>query len=295
MNRFDSELKRMAAKDKKDIPESVKNAVEDSLQLLPKENKSKIRPFKVVNKILAAAACIAFAFIIVMPNLSVAYAQKLEKVPVIGNLIKVVTVRNYIYRDEKHDVEIEVPKLDPSNGEAAQNINSSVQELTDRILEQFNSELGEYNNEGYASTYVDYEVLTNTPDWFTLKLTVHTVVASSDTNYVYYHIDRHTGKIIYLEDLFKSEDYAGRLQKIIKEQMKAQMAKDESKVYWTEKEEFGGEFTEIGPHHGFYFDKDGNLVIVFNKYEVGPGYMGCPEFKISRSDIKDILKPQYTK
>ena len=41
------------------------------------------------------------------------------------------------------------------------------------------------------------------------------------------------------------------------------------------------------------WDKDGNLVIVFDKYEVAPGGMGTPEFVIEKGSISDILKPEY--
>lgn len=39
--------------------------------------------------------------------------------------------------------------------------------------------------------------------------------------------------------------------------------------------------------------KDGNIVIVFDKYEVAPGSMGTPEFVIEKGSISDILKPEY--
>lgn len=295
MNKFDSNLKKTAKRERREAPQIVKDKIEESLELLPKENKNKIKPFRVVNKILTSAACLVFAMLVVMPNLSIGYAQKLSDVPVIGDFVKVVTLRNYVIDKGNMNLDVEVPEVDPSQGDAAQNINVSVQELTDKILEEFNSEVKEHDGEGHAATYVDYEVLTNSSEWFTLKLTILTVAASSDTSYAYYHIDRKKGEIVYLEDLFKSKEYAQRIEKIIKKQMKEQMAKDENIVYWTEKEDFGTDFTEITPHHGFYFDEQGNIVITFNKYEIAPGYMGCPEFKISYNDIKDILKDEYKK
>ena len=36
-----------------------------------------------------------------------------------------------------------------------------------------------------------------------------------------------------------------------------------------------------------YFDDKGDLVIVFEKYDVAPGYMGCPEFVIPREVYQD--------
>lgn len=48
------------------------------------------------------------------------------------------------------------------------------------------------------------------------------------------------------------------------------MAKGSSKIYWVENAEIGQDFVTLDDKHNFYWDKDGNLVIVFDKYEVAP-------------------------
>ncbi|MBR7132114.1 MAG: DUF3298 domain-containing protein, partial [Clostridia bacterium] len=45
--------------------------------------------------------------------------------------------------------------------------------------------------------------------------------------------------------------------------------------------------------HNFYWNENGDLVIIFDEYEVGPGSMGTPEFVIDRDVIKDILKSEF--
>ena len=39
--------------------------------------------------------------------------------------------------------------------------------------------------------------------------------------------------------------------------------------------------------------EDGNIVIVFDKYEVAPGAMGTPEFEIDKEVYKMFLKEEY--
>lgn len=39
----------------------------------------------------------------------------------------------------------------------------------------------------------------------------------------------------------------------------------------------------------------GKLVIVFDEYEVAPGYMGAVSFEIPTEILKDILKEGYLK
>ena len=62
-------------------------------------------------------------------------------------------------------------------------------------------------------------------------------------------------------------------------------------VYWTEEEsKINVAFRQIAEDQNFYFNADGDLVIVFGKYEVAPGYMGCPEFTIPLQVYEEGLK-----
>ena len=72
-----------------------------------------------------------------------------------------------------------------------------------------------------------------------------------------------------------------------------QIANNENISYWINNSGIGEEFASVSADHNFYWDKNGKLVIVFDKYEVGPGSMGTPEFVIDKGVISDILKPEY--
>lgn len=221
------------------------------------------------------------------------YAQALEKIPVIGSIVRVVTIRNYFYSDDYHQMDIDVPKIEGSESSAADYINKDVDELTKLLADRFNDELEETGDEGHSGIFVDYEVVTNTEKWFTLKIRVYEAAGSSNTYYRFYHIDKVNGKIVELKDLFTSDGFASVLADNLSKQMKEIMAKDSSKIYWVENAEIGQDFVTLDDKHNFYWDKDGNLVIVFDKYEVAPGSMGTPEFVIKKGDISDILKPEY--
>ena len=106
-------------------------------------------------------------------------------------------------------------------------------------------------------------------------------------------LDKVSGKIAELKDLFASDDFASVLADNLRKQMKEAMAKDSNKIYWVENAEIGLDFVTLDDRHNFYWDKDGNLVIVFDKYEVAPGSMGTPEFVINKDAVSDILKPEY--
>ena len=222
-----------------------------------------------------------------------AYAQTLEQIPVLGDIIHVVTIRNYFYSDERHEMDIDVPKVEGEDGSAADYINKDINELTSALVKQFYNNLEIVGNNGYGSIYVDYETVTNTDRWFTLKLSVSETAGSGNTYFKYYHIDKRNGKIIKLGDLFNTNDFSDILTAEIKKQMKQIMKEDPDAAFWVGGPEIGIDFTAVDAGHNFYWNERGDLVIVFDKYEAAPGSMGTPEFAVSKEVIKDILKPEY--
>ena len=84
-----------------------------------------------------------------------------------------------------------------------------------------------------------------------------------------------------LADLFLPEtDYITAISEDIKLQMTEQMKADENVVYNLNCEVSEDNFEHIATDQNFYINQDGKLVIVFDEYEVAPGFMGCPEFII---------------
>ena len=159
------------------------------------------------------------------------------------------------------------------------------------MIHRFYHNLEITHDKGYGSIYIDYETITNTDKWFTLKLTVSEIQASSNTYFRLYHIDRVHGTYVNFGDLFDSKDFDA-IEQIIRAQMEAEMAADSEVVYWTESTELGQSITGLSAEQNFYFDDDGNLVVVYNQYEVGPGSMGCPQFELLPEEYMEYMN-QY--
>lgn len=279
--------------EKREVPQKVSEKIDKTLDSLPQKQEQGKKKIRFLPKVAAAVAAVIVLCLFVMPNVSVVYAAALQKIPVIGSIVKVVTIRDYSYSDYFHEMNIKVPKIEGDSGEAVDYINKDVEELTNILAERFNEELEETGNEGHSSIYVDYDVITNTDQWFTLKITVFEAAGSSNTYYKYYHIDKVNGKIVTLGDLAANEDFYSRIKENIKVQMKAQMQANSDLLYWTDNEDFGMEFEELGPNHNFYWTESGDIVIVYDKYEVAPGYMGTPEFVVEKEAIGDAIKAEY--
>ena len=292
MNDFDKYIKNKAAQEQTDIPASVKNRIEQTLVDLP-EKKPVKKQIRILPRIAASAACFVFIILFLLPNVSVTYAQALEQLPVIGDLVRVVTIRNYYYDDNHWKMDINIPQIESEDSKSVDYINKDVSELTTALINRFYEDLEINGNKGYGSLNVDYEVVTNTDSWFTLKLTVCQTAASSNTYFKFYHIDKKQGKIVELGDLFNTDKFSDSLVAEIKKQMQEQMANDENISYWINNSGIGEEFATVSADHNFYWNENGDLVIVFDEYEVGPGSMGTPEFVIDKGVIRDILKSEF--
>ena len=291
MNDFDKYIKSEVAKEQTDIPDSVKNRIEQTLVDLP-EKKPVKKQIRILPRIAASAACFVFIILFLLPNVSVTYAQALEQLPVIGDLVRVVTIRNYYYDDNHWKMDINIPQIESEDSKSVDYINKDVSELTTALINRFYEDLEINGNKGYGSLNVDYEVVTNTDSWFTLKLTVCQTAASSNTYFKFYHIDKNQGKIVELGDLFNTDKFSDSLVAEIKKQMQEQMANDENISYWINNSGIGEEFATVSADDNFYWNENGDLVIIFDKYEVGPGSMGTPEFVIDKGVIRDLLKSE---
>lgn len=292
MNYFDKDIKKKIANEQIEIPISVKNRIEQTLAMLP-EKPMRTKQTHIFPRIATAAACFVFVVFFLLPNISTAYAHTLEQIPIIGDIVRVITIRNYFYSDNNHEMNINVPKLEGENKDVIDFINKDVNELTTILVNQFYKDLEISGNNGHGSIHVDYEVTTNTNRWFTLKLSVLETAASSNNYFKFYHIDKKTGKIVKLNDLFNTETFSDILTAEIKKQMQNQMDADKNIKYWINNSQIGEEFTSISQDHNFYWNEHNQLVLIFDKYKVAPGFMGTPEFVIDKKVIQDILNTEF--
>ena len=293
MNKKDKQIRQRLSNESMEIPSTVKSKIEQTLMQLPKQEQQPVYSNR--KRFAYAFACIAFIMLFLLPNVSTTYAKTLEQIPIIGELVKVVTIRNYYYADDKHEMDIHVPKVDNEENGAFDAINADVEELTQMLVERFYKDLETFGGEGHSSVYVNYEVVTNTDSWFTLKLIVNEVAGSGNTYYKYYHLNKLTGATVTLEDIISDKAFYQVVAEDIKQQMREEMAQDSNLKYWVDDSTFGDDIVSIDGKHNFYFNKENDLVIPFDKYEVAPGYMGTSEFVVDKDLIMKFLHPQMKK
>ncbi len=276
--RRDKQLLKLFEKEKYVCPTDISSNLDNTLKDLRKANENK-KNYNVGFVLRVTAIMCAVAFFI-LPNVNSTIAYAMQEIPVIGEFVKVITVRKYEKEDEFHPQNIEIPEI-VQNNDTANLINADIKELTDKALFLFKEEC-ESVPDSHTGIVINYEVITNTKDWFTLKLLIHHEAGSSTTEYRYYHIDKITGESVTLSSLFNEDfDYITAISNNIAEQMKKRNEQLESDVYWVDNTENPDwSFSKIDPDQNFYFDENGELTLVFDKYQIAPGYMGTPTFTI---------------
>lgn len=290
------------------VPENGFSGMRASIERAKKEKerRKKILVFKRTGISMAAAVMLA----ILIPNMNAGIAMAMEKIPVIGSIVRVVTFGRYDFEDDSHDAKVEIPQVeietpdkqeeitnteysaDTQTGnikESADSINKDIEDYINPIVDEFKKSIEE---EYHKALDITYEVVTDTENWFTLRIDVLEIEASGYQYSKYYHIDKVTGERAELKDIFKTDaDYITVISENIKIQMREQMAADEGKMYFIDIEDIPVEnFDKINENQNFYFNTNGELVIAFDEYEAAPGYMGAVQFTIPKEVTDDLLK-----
>lgn len=246
-----------------------------------------------------AGVAAAILISIILPNMNGDIAKAMGNIPVLGKYFQVVTFREYHYEDGSNTADIVVPKVETEEEateqevKTAETMNKSIEEYAQGFMQEFQDNL-KSQGEGYQELQMDYQVVTDNEDWLTIKVNVLQVEASGYQQAKFFHINKKTGKEAVLSDLFvEGSDYVGVISENILTQMKEQMAQDEGKIYFCEgngDDIDESNFKQIKEDQNFYFNENRELVIVFDEYEVAPGYMGTVEFTIPSQVIETIIK-----
>ena len=305
------------------IPEAGRERLQAGIDRARMEKKRAER----ARRRSAWTAAAAMIVLIALPNTNVQIAHAMENIPVLGGFFRLVTVRQYNYSDENHDAEIELAQItygedgegtpvgevavgaaapdnaDVGNAEGAgqeagvaklseegvQEINQDMETTVDELIRQFEDTLSE---EGYHGLHVSQEVVTDNAQYYTVKLSALETEASGYEHNQFYTIDKQTGNVVALADLFaEGSNYISVISENIKTQMREQMVADEDVIYFLDDEDMTEfNFQSITEQTNFYFNESGELVIAFDEYEVAPGYMGAPEFVIPQKVTAGLLK-----
>lgn len=268
-----------------EVPAQALTVLQAGIDKAKREGHSGVMPKRSYWGAWAAAA--AVLVFIAVPNVSPTAAMAMADMPVLNKVVQVVTFNRYtqMTEDKLYAANVQTAKLEVQGDAQLQSsvgeINAEVKAYAEQMIAQFQQEMEAQG--GVYGLDIGYTVVTDSDKWFTLEIITTETMASGAETVRYYNLDKETGKYVHLSDLFpKGYDYVTAISEDIKAQMVQRMAEDENQSYFINSDMPEEDFQQIAPDQQFYVNQDGQLVIVFNEYEVAPGSMGCPQFTIDR-------------
>ena len=284
MSELDEENLNMIAKQLPDLTDKNLNNIKKKFRDKTMNKKGKLK--KRIIRSLSTAACICVAFIGVV-NINTSFAAQLIDIPAIGTITKLVTIDKLALNDKYREINIEIPAIEGiEDAKAQEEINSILKQrgiaVYDKALENSDKLKDESEKAGFLSSMPEivnqsYTVIRNDEDILSFKVVTTKIRASGYETAHFYNVDLRNSKLLKLSDLFnKDYDYISVINNEIISKMKEAIKKEDA-GYFIEY------FTTIDDNTNFYINEEGNLVIVFNEYEIAAGYMGMAEFIIDTS------------
>lgn len=274
------------------IPAELEERVKKSIEIgTRKERVITMRTW--MRRMVTSAAVVSIGFV-GSANFSPAFAKAMSDVPVLGGLVKVVSFRSFDVNEGNYSANMEAPVIEGmGNKTLEQSLNQKYLEENKKLFAEFEKEVAgmkEFEEGGHLSVDSGYAVKTNNDQILSIGRYVINTEASSSTTMIYDTIDKKNEVLITLPSLFKDDSYIKAISENIKTQMRERMASDDNLVYWIENEDETVEgFKSISDQTQFYITDQGKLVISFDQYEVGPGYMGVQEFEIPTEVFRSAL------
>lgn len=274
--------------------EKIKGMVNEGIDS-PYSERKRVIMKSGLKWISSAAAALILAGVLTL-NIFPAAAQALSGVPVVGEIVKVVTFGRYQAKDNGYEANIATPKIEGLlDKELEEELNREFKDNAEALIIAYENDVKklkkEFGNETvHMGIESDYTVKTDNDKILAIDVYIFNVAGSSSTKHTYYNIDKKANRLLSLKDLFKkNSDYITPISNYLKEQMKYENQHNNG-LYWVEPDEFSESFERIDKNQKFYINDSGDLVICFDKYEVAAGAQGCPEFVIPRDAMGGIYK-----
>lgn len=274
-------------------------------QTIKKERRKQIR--KRAMHFVTAGAAAVLLIIMAELNTNAVFAKEVSQIPVIGKVAQILTFRSFNYETDMASVSAKIPGVEIDSvtvkeQKYSNQVNAAIQKKCDAYIKAAIKRVEDYKKafletggtkkefeEKKIVIKVDYEIKSETKERLSFAVigTESWVSAYAMTDY--YNLDLKSQKPITLKDVL-GKNYISIANEQIKEQMKEQEQNQNIK-YW---EDDQSKFKSIKKDTDFYLDADGNPVIVFQKYEIGPGSIGRVEFTIHKTKSQANTVPNQS-
>lgn len=257
------------------------------------ENAQKKQHRFTFRRVWKPALCTALMVYLIMLNTVPAFAQSVFDIPLLGDVSRILCVREYRKTSDVDSLSVKVPEVtNTGNPEMEERVNKQIEERISKTTEQLYKDSAQVREmmkkenlkslTAKTEVTIDYKITCNRNNLLSFQVMTNYQLNTSMQEYQTFNLDLSTGEDITLQDLFGS-DYEKIINSNVRKQIKERKEQDENASYFDGTMGFQG----IRKNQPFYIDDKGNVVIIFEKYSIAPGYMGTQEFKIPCSQIQE--------
>lgn len=228
-----------------------------------------------------------FLIVFIIPlNTIPSYAETMKQIPVIGKICEMFTFKEYHSKDKIKYVDAKIPQfVNKGNNPIERKINKEIMQTINKEIEESEMVAKDYykafiETGGNPKDFipiginVDYEIKCTSKDYVSFVITKSQTYPSAYFMQYFYNINMKTGKNVTLKDLL-GNDY----KKIITESIEktiANWSQEQKDLLWKDLDIE----SLINEKTNFYINDCGQIVVVFEKYEIAVGAAGIIEFPI---------------
>ena len=266
------------------IPQNLSQVIDTAI----KDGKKARRQhtfFKAV-KIAAGMAAVFMVSFISMLNISPAFAKAAYQIPVVGQVCRVFTFREYHFEDEIQYADIKIPQIqNTGKTQLEKQINLEIQRAIGNCVDQCQQVAKDYYN-AFVQTggdpadfkpvgiTVDYKVTCSNQQYVSFIIYQYQTAFQAYNNTFYYNIGLSTGKQFTLKDWF-GQNYRQIVANSIQNTINS-WPQEQQQALWPDL----NIIDLIDENTNFYIDQNGNAVVVFEKYQAAYGAAGALELVI---------------
>ena len=154
-----------------------------------------------------------------------------------------------------------------------------INKLITQAIDDFTNEFKEFdkepNTEHKLIADITFQNYYSDDKLISFSINATQIMADSYLQKKFYTVDLKTGEVYNIEH-FLGSDYQNIVKKSVQQQIAENKEKYPNLMYFDE----AVNNLKITNEQPFYINKDNQVVVVFNQFEIAPGYMSLPEFII---------------
>lgn len=191
------------------------------------------------------------------------------------NNAELVLLKEEHYETNGTIVTIKYPQIVNVDDKIEKEVNNLILKTIDSYLDEIKEFDKNPNTEHKLIVNIDFENYYSDNETISFSINSSQILADSYLQKKFFTINLTTGEVYNVEH-FLGPNYQNIILTTVKKQIVEDTKKNPSYIYFDDEVNN----LKISSKQPFYINKDNQVVIVFNQFQIAPGYMSLPEFTI---------------